>query len=81
MGMTVGRDVQIDRYALLGRAIRALARRGIPLVVMSRAGGFDFEMNGKRAVEGDVLMRASLLDTTLFAALHGDQRGRIRLAA
>ena len=79
--MTVGRGKQINRYALLGRAISALARRGTTLVVMSRAGGFDFEVNGKSVSEGDVLARASMLDVTLFACLWGDHTTDIRLAA
>ena len=72
---------QGDRYKMLCLAIRALARRGVPLVIASREGGFDFEMDGKPVGEHDVLMRASMLDLTLFALLHGESIAKVRLAA
>ena len=75
------RTDESGRYTLLCLAIRALARRGVPLVIISRTEGYDFEMAGKLVDEYAVLVRASMLDLTLFAALRSGQRGRIRLAA
>ena len=62
------RPDQRRRYDLLVRAIRSLAQHGMPLVTMSRLdGGNDFEIAGVPVREIDVIVRAAMLDRSLFA--------------